>query len=52
MKLTFLSADRPLTKTITQKNGVIHKTDYHIPYNVTSEEVEATTLKDVFQAQL
>lgn len=50
MKLTFLSADRPLTKTITQKNGVIHKTDYHIPYNVTSEEVEATTLKDVFQA--
>ena len=50
MKMTFLSAATPLTKTITLKNGVVTKGVIDMPYAVTSEEVTCTSLKDVFKA--
>lgn len=50
MKLTFLSAAVPLTKTITFKDGVIHKDSYPLQSKFTSTNVEVKTLLDMYKA--
>jgi hypothetical protein len=49
IKLTFLSAAMPLTKTFTMKDGVVHKQDYPNAKNFTSVEVEITSLVDMYK---
>ena len=53
IKLTFLSANLPLTKTITLlSNGKIEKSPYPLVSNFTSEEVVIKTIEDFHEALL
>lgn len=49
IKLTFLSASMPLTKTFTMKDSVVHKQDYPNAKNFTSVEVEIKSLADMYK---
>lgn len=50
MKLTFLSAGVPLTKTITLKDGVIHKDSYPLLNRFTSHEINVENVLQLYHA--
>lgn len=50
MNLTFLSASVPLTKTITLKDGVIHKDSYPLQNKFTSNEIEIDSVAKLYEA--
>ena len=50
MLLTFLSASVPLTKTITNTNGVITKDSYPLQSKFTSNSVEVDSVAKLFEA--
>ncbi len=50
MKLTFFSAALPLTKTISNRAGVIDKSGYPNLKKFTSHEVEANSVLDMYKA--
>lgn len=50
MKIFFLEADRPLTKTFTLQNGTIDKSSYPIVRDFTSHEEDVESIEDFYNA--